>query len=331
MIAFVIGNGRSREGISLDDMAEHGKVFGCNAIYRDFTPYVLVSVDKGITMEISKNKVPDRITHYARHPQHPKSIKLDPTKHHSRSASGPVATKLAALESGIKKVYLVGVDLNSPDSKVNNIYAGTSNYRAASGPAVKWHKWEKQYLEVFKQHPEIQFYRVMPMTRYVPSIWKGIKNIHHIEKEEFAKQFGFELGKVSYTATPAPNPPEERTPKHTPRPTPSRPVRPVQEKNKDSKYVEPNIVLSENFVASNKSSTISKVTLRSDSKYFVLEFTEDNVVVSSQFMMKTKFKGKSEQAKSWAEDMNKKLSLAKNNQDRTPLYSEIINVIEQRR
>ena len=321
MIAFVIGNGRSREGISLDDMAEHGKVFGCNAIYRDFTPYVLVSVDKGITMEISKNKVPDRITHYARHPQHPKSIKLDPTKHHSRSASGPVATKLAALESGIKKVYLVGVDLNSPDSKVNNIYAGTSNYRAASGPAVKWHKWEKQYLEVFKQHPEIQFYRVMPMTRYVPSIWKGIKNIHHIEKEEFAKQFGFELGKVSYTATPAPNPPEERTPKHTPRPTPSRPVRPVQEKT-EPEYNKATPI------HNTTDSGIVYIGGKGDgtSKYWVFRFEEGNTIVSSNEMFRTKYKGKYEEATQWANEITKRYNNA-HPRDKASIRQEIINTI----
>lgn len=305
MIAFVIGNGRSREGISLDDMAEHGKVFGCNAIYRDFTPYVLVSVDKGITMEISKNKVPDRITHYARHPQHPKSIKLDPTKHHSRSASGPVATKLAALESGIKKVYLVGVDLNSPDSKVNNIYAGTSNYRAASGPAVKWHKWEKQYLEVFKQHPEIQFYRVMPMTRYVPSIWKGIKNIHHIEKEEFAKQFGFELGKVSYTATPAPNPPEEDKKPNTNRREATTPTRNTKPRKSSSvRFVE-------------KTPTTGKK----------LEFKQDGKVVALNDVPNTKFNGDPKGGRRWAREMDAMLKSVKTLQEEERLHREILQII----
>ena len=325
MIAFVIGNGRSREGIRLEDMAGHGKVFGCNAIYRDFMPYVLVSVDKGITQEISKNKIPERTAHYARHPVHAKSIKLDPKKHNSRGASGPVATKLAAIEPGIKKVYLVGVDLNSPDGKVNNIYAGTSNYRAVSGPAVKWHKWEKQYLEVFKQHPEIQFFRIMPMTQYVPSIWKGTKNIQHIEKEQFAREFGFELGKVSYTATPAPNPPAESKPKRTPRPTPPRPVRTVQEKT-ESEYKKATPI------HSTTDSGIVYVGGKGDgtSKYWVFRFEEGNKIVSSNEMFKTRYKGKVEAAEQWAEEVTKRYNSA-NPRDKASIRQEIINTITRRR
>ena len=337
MIAFVIGNGRSREGIRLEDMAGHGKVFGCNAIYRDFMPYVLVSVDKGITQEISKNKIPELTAHYARHPVHAKSIKLDPKKHNSRGASGPVATKLAAIEPGIKKVYLVGVDLNSPDGKVNNIYAGTSNYRAVSGPAVKWHKWEKQYLEVFKQHPEIQFFRIMPMTQYVPSIWKGTKNIQHIEKEQFARELGFELGKVSYTATPAPNPPEESKPKRTPRPTPPRPVRVVQEKtNTKQRSKNANSVLP-------ITSQIDKLELRNvkkykvifdqepETRYFRMTFKENDNIVTQNLMLRTKFRGKNELAKEWTVKINDRLQSAKNDQELQSIFHEINNTITRRR
>jgi len=49
---FCIGNGESRKDFNLDLLKPHGKIYGCNAIYRQYTPDVLVSVDHGIMHEI---------------------------------------------------------------------------------------------------------------------------------------------------------------------------------------------------------------------------------------------------------------------------------------
>lgn len=49
---FVIGNGESRRSIDLRQLRKHGKIYGCNALYRDFTPDVLIAVDQGIMHEI---------------------------------------------------------------------------------------------------------------------------------------------------------------------------------------------------------------------------------------------------------------------------------------
>ena len=45
MTAFCFGNGNSRKGLNLDDFKKHGTVIGCNAIYRDFTPDIVVGLD----------------------------------------------------------------------------------------------------------------------------------------------------------------------------------------------------------------------------------------------------------------------------------------------
>lgn len=50
--AFLIGNGESRKDFNLDLLKPHGKIYGCNALYREYTPDVLVSVDHGIMHEI---------------------------------------------------------------------------------------------------------------------------------------------------------------------------------------------------------------------------------------------------------------------------------------
>jgi hypothetical protein len=49
---FCIGNGTSRKNFNLEKLRPHGKIYGCNAIYRTFTPDVLISVDHGIMHEI---------------------------------------------------------------------------------------------------------------------------------------------------------------------------------------------------------------------------------------------------------------------------------------
>lgn len=49
---FCLGNGESRKEYDIEKLRSHGRIYGCNALYRDFTPDVLVSVDHGIMHEI---------------------------------------------------------------------------------------------------------------------------------------------------------------------------------------------------------------------------------------------------------------------------------------
>ena len=52
-VAWIIGNGPSRKGIDLEEL--EGTTFGCNALYRDFTPDVLVAMDFNICHEIYRS------------------------------------------------------------------------------------------------------------------------------------------------------------------------------------------------------------------------------------------------------------------------------------
>ena len=40
-----LGNGNSRNEFDLDELKKYGTVIGSNAIYRDFTPDILVALD----------------------------------------------------------------------------------------------------------------------------------------------------------------------------------------------------------------------------------------------------------------------------------------------
>jgi len=48
--AFVLGNGVSRLQVDLAVLKTCGKIYGCNAIYREFVPDVLISTDQPISM-----------------------------------------------------------------------------------------------------------------------------------------------------------------------------------------------------------------------------------------------------------------------------------------
>jgi len=52
--AFVIGNGVSRKGINLNQLKQHGTVYACNAVYRDFDPDYLIAVDPKMVFEINE-------------------------------------------------------------------------------------------------------------------------------------------------------------------------------------------------------------------------------------------------------------------------------------
>ena len=63
---FCIGNGESRRDYNLQRLRKHGKIYGCNAIYRDFTPDVLCSVDHGMMHEVYHAGVAQKIPCYFR-------------------------------------------------------------------------------------------------------------------------------------------------------------------------------------------------------------------------------------------------------------------------
>ena len=63
--AYVIGNGPSRKGFDLNKLKETGQTYGCNALYRDFIPDFIFSVDAPITQEMYKNEVYKKCIHYA--------------------------------------------------------------------------------------------------------------------------------------------------------------------------------------------------------------------------------------------------------------------------
>ena len=53
-MCFVLGNGTSRSSVYPRELSPYGKTYGCNALYRTFSPDYLVAVDVKMVLEINK-------------------------------------------------------------------------------------------------------------------------------------------------------------------------------------------------------------------------------------------------------------------------------------
>ena len=187
--AFVLGNGRSRLGLNLESLRTAGKIFGCNALYRDFSPDVLIATDPGISQEIEKSGYPDQNEFFTRKPSHPNSKLI--TKNFGYS-SGPVAITYAAIE-GFSKIYLLGFDLTGINKKHNNVYSGTPNYKDVNTDATYYGNWVNQIFNIAREYDYQQFIRVGTNDQFWPDSW----NRHNIKKQTI-DEFLSEVNTVSW-------------------------------------------------------------------------------------------------------------------------------------
>jgi hypothetical protein len=193
--AVIIGNGRSRMDFNLNIIKNHrgghlGKrklqSYGCNALYRDFSPDFLVCVDQRIVNEIvdsgyaDNNIVISSATNVIKYPG-----KLHLVPHNLGMNSGSLATYLACFD-GHKQVYLLGFD-NQPTANVNyNVYADTPNYDPLNS-TVPDAKWINYMAQVFDTYHDVEFYRIVQYPGYVmPERWKYCVNLKQITFREFA-------------------------------------------------------------------------------------------------------------------------------------------------
>jgi hypothetical protein len=175
-IAFVLGNGQSRRTIDPVDLKKHGKVYGCNALYRTFAPDCLVATDRPIAQEIQNSGYSLKNTFYTRRPLTNLGAKVIPKKYFGNS-SGPVAIALAALD-GHKKIYMLGFDMGpSSSGKFNNMYADTDFYKSSKDTATFTGNWVRQIQIICRDFPQHEFVRVIgDVTAPVPEI-HGMPNL----------------------------------------------------------------------------------------------------------------------------------------------------------
>jgi hypothetical protein len=212
-VAFVLGNGKSRLNFDLNQLRGKGTIYGCNAIYRDFLPDVLIATDDIMREEIETTginpnvlyNIPAEIPFYTRRPS--KVIKVDTSRrpwqtedyqnNHSRKidhnwgySSGPVALTYACLEEH-SYIYLIGHDLmgvGDDANSINNLYAGTNAYKPDSATATYFGNWVDQIRRIITEYSSINFARVGALNNFLPETWQELSNHREITFEQFNKE-----------------------------------------------------------------------------------------------------------------------------------------------
>ena len=174
--AFVLGNGVSRQAVDLATLFQCGTVYGCNAIYREFTPHVLISTDAPISAAIQNSGYSQNNVHYTRKPLPNLGARRINQKYFGYS-SGPIAVAQAALDRH-RAVYLVGFDMGpTRTGRFNNVYADTEFYKKSSSVPTYTGNWVRQLCTVMKDFPKVSFYRVMGDTTAEIKDLKNVANM----------------------------------------------------------------------------------------------------------------------------------------------------------
>ena len=261
--AFIIGNGESRKNFDLTTLKKYGKIYACNAYYRDNPlPDVLIAVDSTVTHEIYHKGIAHKIPCYFRewtkvpnfmydtmlqgmlHTQDKDKAdkvvtnadkgdmfvmnahtikgeatirKEDGTKYkkdvdnthiycswitdgdktqewedpgyHAGATAGHVACKY----DKPTEVYMIGMDLRSDTKYYNNIYKGTKNYSSAHFEPTPTGIWEAEWLRVFKDNPNVSFYKVNKSDDDKPTnkeLLGNEKNLTYITQAQLLDRLG---------------------------------------------------------------------------------------------------------------------------------------------
>ena len=190
-IAFVLGNGRSRLPVDTNALKYHGKVYACNAVYREAEPDFLIAVDVKMINEITAsgyNKDHEVWTN----PNKGISSKqnLNFFNPHKGWSSGPTALWLAS-NHGYKTIYILGFDFQGIAGKFNNVYADTFNYKRSSDMATFHGNWLTQTDKVIKEFKSINFFRVVDPTSFTPDqlTAKQNSNLKNISITDFLAKY----------------------------------------------------------------------------------------------------------------------------------------------
>jgi len=187
-VAFVLGNGISRRGVDLSRLKTHGRVYGCNAIYREFEPDVLISTDTPISERIQQEGYSKGHVHYTRKPL-PDTGARRITKEYFGFSSGPVAVAQAA-QDGARDIYLLGFDMGPTGiGRFNNVYADTEFYRKSAGAPTYTGNWIRQLVTIAKDYPNINFFRVVGETTAEIKELLGVNNLTHQSIADFQNKF----------------------------------------------------------------------------------------------------------------------------------------------
>jgi len=182
-VAFVLGNGKSRLALDLNELEQCGPIFGCNALYRTYTPHCLVATDPAIAKAIQDSGYAKTNRFHTRRPIEGSGAKSLPKDYRGMS-SGPNAVAQACLD-GYHTIYLIGFDLGTTDGQFNNIYADTEFYKKITDPPTFSGNWIKQIKTIAETYANRRFIRVEGQeSAFVPG-FRDIPNLQTLPMDRF--------------------------------------------------------------------------------------------------------------------------------------------------
>lgn len=188
----MLGNGTSRSGIDLSKLKNYGTVYGCNALYREFSPDHLIAVDSKMILEIIDTGYHFKNLVWSNPNQTTKKIpNLNLMTPHLGWSSGPTALYLASLHAH-DEIYILGFDyvgLGASTELVNNLYADTKNYKKLNDRATYYGNWLRQTATCVNQNQKVKYYRITDDGAFLPKELTELQNLFHMEKEKFLELF----------------------------------------------------------------------------------------------------------------------------------------------
>jgi hypothetical protein len=180
---FILGNGCSRLAVDLNKLMDIGTVYGCNGLYRDFTPHCLVATDRPIADEIQKSGYALTNRFHTRKPIEDLGGKTL-QKEYKGYSSGPNAAGLALVD-GHSDIYLIGMDLGTTNGMFNNIYAGSQFYKKELDPPTFAGNWVRQITQLCEKFESRQFYRVEGKESAYIKTFNNIPNMRILAMDKF--------------------------------------------------------------------------------------------------------------------------------------------------
>lgn len=191
--AVVIGNGVGRLKFDLKNLKRYPYTppnkkmmvtYGCNALYRDFSPDYLVVTGEGIANEISKTNYCDNNIVFANSDvimDFPGTFHIIPQDPNWNA--GAIAAYLACFD-GHSRIYLLGFDGNDTPNYSNNVYANTNGYKNFNEDTNDSY-WTKSLIEVIKTYPTVDFVLVNETGKgYMPEALK-FTSVRRLSFREF--------------------------------------------------------------------------------------------------------------------------------------------------
>jgi len=172
--AFIIGNGPSRNKHNLQALngirasrdftkslapENVGQSYGCNLLYKDFTPTFLICFNAEVCASIQKSGYANENIVYSNREnivKYPGILHLYP--HYEKMFAGPAAARLAAAD-GHKNIFLIGFDLYS--ESIDHIYPQMKkSYQPITDFNAINSKLIHQLTTVFNMYEDVNFYHV---------------------------------------------------------------------------------------------------------------------------------------------------------------------------